>query len=188
MGLVFYGGHKRGGMSVSERLTCKYKDGWRLAKAGGVLCIEVCHKHKCEACPIDEAIYKLAAYEDSGLSPKQVMSMSIDFAERAMSDAVVYQNMEMLQEYTDTGLTPAEVAELAQAKKDGRLIVLPCKIGDTVYFKLNGNIRENKISEIIILGYNIRFEFDNKDWFTIDSINYEVFLTREEAEAALQLD
>ena len=36
----------------------------------------------------------------------------------------------------DTGLEPEEVArlrELAEADKDGRCVVLPCKIGDTVY-------------------------------------------------------
>ena len=36
-------------------------------------------------------------------------------------------------EYEDTGLTPAEVAELAQAKAEGRVVVLPCKRGDMVY-------------------------------------------------------
>ncbi|HCA31191.1 MAG TPA: hypothetical protein DEP23_17400 [Ruminococcaceae bacterium] len=39
-----------------------------------------------------------------------------------------------LGQYEDTGLTPAEVAELAQAKADGRVVVLPCKRGDMVYF------------------------------------------------------
>ncbi len=39
-----------------------------------------------------------------------------------------------LAEYEDTGLSPAEVAELAQAKAEGRLVVLPCKRGDMVYF------------------------------------------------------
>ena len=33
-----------------------------------------------------------------------------------------------LAAYENTGLTPEEVAELAKAKKDGRLVVLPCKV------------------------------------------------------------
>lgn len=39
---------------------------------------------------------------------------------------------ERLAAYEATGLSPEEVAELAQAKKDGRLVVLPCK-DSTVY-------------------------------------------------------
>lgn len=33
-----------------------------------------------------------------------------------------------LAAYEDTGLSPEEVAELAKAKEDGRLVVLPCKV------------------------------------------------------------
>lgn len=38
-----------------------------------------------------------------------------------------------LASYEDTGLTPEEVAKLAEAKADGRLVELPCKIGADVY-------------------------------------------------------
>ena len=38
-----------------------------------------------------------------------------------------------LGQYEDSNLTPAEVAELAQAKADGRVVVLPYKAGDTVW-------------------------------------------------------
>jgi hypothetical protein len=34
--------------------------------------------------------------------------------------------------YKATNLTPAEVTELARAKEEGRLVVLPCKVGDKV--------------------------------------------------------
>jgi hypothetical protein len=38
-----------------------------------------------------------------------------------------------LAAYEDTGLEPEEVAKLAQAKADGRLVVLPCKVGAEVF-------------------------------------------------------
>ena len=38
-----------------------------------------------------------------------------------------------LAAYEDSGLSPEEVQELAKAKADGRLVVLPCKIGEKVY-------------------------------------------------------
>jgi hypothetical protein len=38
-----------------------------------------------------------------------------------------------LAAYEDSGLSPEEVQELAQTKAEGRLVVLPCKVRDTVY-------------------------------------------------------
>lgn len=35
-----------------------------------------------------------------------------------------------LAEYEGSGLSPDEVQELAKAKADGRLVVLPCKVGE----------------------------------------------------------
>lgn len=37
-----------------------------------------------------------------------------------------------LSEYEDSGLTPSQVSELVKAKAEGRLVVLPCKLGDIV--------------------------------------------------------
>ena len=42
-----------------------------------------------------------------------------------------------LAAYEDSGLSPEEVQELAKAKAEGRLVVLPCKVGDTVYAIVN---------------------------------------------------
>mgnify|MGYP004498788333 CR=1 FL=1 len=64
--------------------------------------------------------------------------------------------------------------ELAEADKDGRVVVLPCKVGDTVYI--------------------LRRAFDGADvvgetelwWDDIPQLGKTVFLTREEAEKALQ--
>ena len=39
-----------------------------------------------------------------------------------------------LGEYEDSGLTAKHVIELAAAEQDGRLVMPPCKGGDTVYF------------------------------------------------------
>ena len=39
-----------------------------------------------------------------------------------------------LANYEDTGFEPEHISELLQAENDGRLAVLPCKVGDTVYY------------------------------------------------------
>ena len=42
-----------------------------------------------------------------------------------------------LAEYEDSGLSPEEVQEIAKAKADGRLVVLPIKVGESVYAIVN---------------------------------------------------
>lgn len=41
--------------------------------------------------------------------------------------------VQRLADYEDTGLTPEEISELALARREGRLFILPLE-GDTVYF------------------------------------------------------
>jgi len=68
------------------------------------------------------------AYLNYGLDAiwkKKLKNLRYDIIEKAV---------DRLAAYEDSNLTPAEVAELAQAKADGRLVVLPCKRGDMVYF------------------------------------------------------
>ena len=42
--------------------------------------------------------------------------------------------MTKLGEYENSGLSPERVMALAEAERDNRLVMLPCKVGDTVYF------------------------------------------------------
>ena len=76
-----------------------------------------------------------------------------------------------LAAYEETGLEPEE---LAQAEKEGRLVVLQCEIGSPVYSharKLDGAdyVRETEFW-----------------WSDIPQMGKTVFLTRESAEAALK--
>ena len=52
-----------------------------------------------------------------------------------------------LSEYEDSGLTPAEVASMARLKAAGRLKVLPCAVGDTVY-EIRANYPKSKYSDL----------------------------------------
>lgn len=107
------------------------------------------------------ACEKLAAYEDTGLEPE-------DFKRAFNEDAVLKLAGQALN------ITPDRLRELAQADKEGRCVVLPCKIGDFVYLikrKLDGSDCVQKA------------EFW---WSDIPEIGKTVFLTREEAEDALE--
>lgn len=72
---------------------------------------------------------RLAAYEDTGLEPcdYSAMAHALKQAERAREDLT-----EMIRQIGATGLD--RLRELAQADREGRCVVLPCKTGDTVWF------------------------------------------------------
>lgn len=89
--------------------------------------------------------------------------------------------------------------ELAQADREGRCVVLPCMIGDNVYV-LNhhlGRVFENEVT-----GFSVGYPSDNRNSVStvyvgkygsktfrrwkFQQFGKTVFLTREEAEAALK--
>ena len=116
---------------------------------------------------IRAAVERLAAYEDTGLEPD-----SIEEAKEAVGRAAI------------------ELAYYHKAEQEGRLLVLPCKVGDTVYW-----IKGKAILEVYIQW----FETNAYGWcacgtyppmatptFRFADFGKTVFLTREEAEATLE--
>ena len=97
------------------------------------------------------------------------------------------------------GVEPSRLRELAEADKDGQCVVLPCKVGDTVYTKNRVLGADNAIHDEIctrrIKGYGGNAL--NKVWLIVsgDYCNLSifpsefgktVFFTREEAERAME--
>lgn len=117
----------------------------------------------CIDCPsFDCLVERLAAYEDTGLEPREVSAI--------------------VKEWSDLCTIVGEcgginrLRELAQADKAGRLVVLPCKPGDTVYmisWRLNGR---HEIEERVF----------GLTYFDPAKYGKDYFLTREEAEKALE--
>ena len=65
---------------------------------------------------------RLAAYEDTGLEPEAVETVKLALAAKHMVDLETLNN------------TPiSRLVELAEADKDGRVLILPCKLGTKVY-------------------------------------------------------
>lgn len=109
----------------------------------------------------------LRAYEETGLTPEQCENAKT-IVESAFSD--------------DTSKAE-RIRELLKADKDGRLMVLPCKVGDTVYLIVTKRVRN----------YTPEFRFVKKSRLTflnmeriLQDFGKEAFLTREEAEKALE--
>ena len=110
---------------------------------------------------------RLAAYEDTGLEPEAVETVKLALAARHMVDLETLNN------------TPiSRLVELAESDKDGRVGVLPCKVGDTVWrIKRTFETYPDKSKPYI-----------EPDAFLLQdvfNIGKTVFLTREEAEKAL---
>lgn len=85
-------------------------------------------------------------------------------------------------------------------EEQGRLIELPCKIGDTVYYINTHNrlslfkntVYEAKVARFVTTRYGtsiviqIRNEYGCTELYSEDNYNKTVFLAKEEAEAALK--
>lgn len=131
----------------------------------------------------DQTVYdRLAAYEDTGLEPDEISALC-NMSERAkMADHL------RLEEYQALG--PIDhLRELAQAEKDGRLVVLPCKMGDTVYWVHDWIITNCYVHKIHMnrKGVFLHLRGGKVDGaFAIDRIGKDIFITYESAETALK--
>ena len=113
----------------------------------------------------EERFLRLAAYEDTGLTPEEVSAL--------------------IKDWSDLCTTIGEcggidrLRELAEADKAGRVVVLPCQVGTATYY-----------IHYPIVVYPDKSEPEIKRGiFTLcdlDRVGHSVFLTREEAEKALK--
>lgn len=139
------------------------------------------------------AAYRLADYEDTNLSPEEITSLQESWNMYGGEDGITAE-LEELQAYRALGSLD-HLRELVQAEKDGLLVVLPCKIGDPLYFVKDREIRETEVESIhqwVSGHWKLSTHTDRMSpYWTGYEIDFEgigktVFLTREEAEAALE--
>ena len=116
---------------------------------------------------------RLAAYEDSGLSPKGC-------TQAAEADRL----MEAF------GLPVKCIVELLKEEIHGRRVTLPCVPGDTVWLSKSFYTQPKEPLPAVV--HAIRFDADGimivtgKRRFAAEAIGKTVFLTREEAERAME--
>ena len=85
----------------------------------------------------------------------------------------------------------AKLNEYEEAKAEGRLVVLPCKIGEKVYRYCNDAINEGTIINILlnVKTGEIGLEYEMPTCYTCSrsgTLGKNLFLSREEAEKALE--
>ena len=131
----------------------------------------------------EEWFLRLAAYEDTGLEPA-VCANYKTFEDEAISKGVTFKR----------------IVALMEAYRDGRLVVLPCKVGDTVWVTRNpwtGKLLKKPLDAYVngmkmySHGLYVNLLFDTRKIngtrdYEINHIGKTVFLTHEEAEKALE--
>ena len=105
----------------------------------------------------------LAAYEDTGWTPEMLHKLG-ENAGHLWDFAQAAENM-----------TVGRLKELAEADKDGRIVVLPCKVYETDGVR----VYEHTVREVI-------YETAGGPAFDKNAIGKSIFLTRAEAERALR--
>ena len=115
---------------------------------------------------------RLAEHEDTGLSPEKVSWMK-----------------EVVEAAFDNDTSRIERAHnLHVADKEGRVVVLPCKVGDKLYRVFAGEIFEQRVGSMKYFAIQGRWDIETYPFCPcVESfIGKTVFLSREEAERALQ--
>ena len=122
---------------------------------------------------------ELAAYEDSGCAPEEVLPK--DKADEIALKLMRLADLESLCSYT-------RLRELAEADKDGRVVVQPCKVGDKLYRVFAGEIFEHQVGSMKYFAIQGRWDIETYPFCPCveSSIGKTIFLTREGAEKALE--
>ena len=124
---------------------------------------------------------RLKAYEDTGLEPEEVLPK--DKADEIALKLMRLADLESICNYT-------RLRELAEADKDGRLVVLPCKVGQRVFalMDMDKHISECEVKRISMgkktgfIGLEPIGARGREYGVVLNGFGKTVFLTREEAE------
>ena len=187
-----------------ERLTKRLEDGQAVMDCAA--CGVSWHKKREKDIPYCTALFcrnrlkeRLAAYEDF---MDRWHLKSIEDAERIFRRVNDLGGTDLMAQYRELG-SINHLHDLLQAEKSGQLVVLPCKVGDTVYVIDKGDyihafkpyVRPKTVREISWkatsrkdLGWGLILsggDCGTSARYKLSSIGKTVFLTREDAEAAL---
>ena len=184
-----------GGQAVSEAqnggnvmgnvncLRChfRHEDNGNCTAVGG-FCTAVPAAH----CPL------LRKYLDTELTPEEIndlasvreISPEAEYAINKHADNII-ERLDKLLHQTDDD---ARLRELAEADRAGRLVVQPCKMGDILYRVFAGEIFEHRVGSMKYFAIQGRWDIETYPFCPCveSSIGKTIFLTREEADKALE--
>ena len=102
----------------------------------------------------------------------------------ACGEKAAYDRLAAIEDILGDDYELDRLREIAEAERDGRCVVLPCKFGDTVY-----SIRHERVpDDDYRMSFHIEMRIVSQKFGLIhaDCIGKSVFLTRAEAEEALK--
>jgi len=147
--------------------------------------IYICNVEKDNVCALYRTIERLAEYEDIGLLPEQIKEVDRLYAEKCRELAELqkssFSGIELVQIWAEL----EKLKEYQKLENQGKLLKLPCAVGDTVYTIYSDEdgsfIEESKVEEVS----THRIWIDSM-YFDYDDIGKNVFLTQSGAKEALK--
>lgn len=149
----------------------------RLTFDGNFCNIAQCRELPCRhdgECAAKRVWERLKEYENTIWTPEMLRKLN-ENAGKMWNFAQAVENMSI-----------GRLKELAEADKDGRVVVLPCKIGDKLYRVFAGEIFEHRVGSMKYFAIQQRWDIETYPFCPCveSSIGKTIFLTREEAEKA----
>lgn len=137
-------------------------------------CKRGCHEEGgCNnGCIVPKLYRRLAIYEDTGLAPAEYLMRK--------------DEIRVLEMFKEQSSDAEEAIKIAEARRDGRLLILPCKPEDMVW-RICGQRGKKHVAQRRV--ESIEYTASGEIWIhstACDVFGKTVFLTREEAEAALK--
>ena len=128
------------------------------------------------------ALRKLAAYEEL---MERWKLRSIEEADRIFQRVNALGGTDLMAQYRAIGSID-HIRDLIKAEQEGRLVVLPCKAGSLIYVGIKPAIITRFFGYVRERYFHAVFCDENKGIdIPFEELGKTVFLTREEAEAAL---
>ena len=119
----------------------------------------------------------------------RIMRDAADLIEKLTDRCARYaEEIAVLQDREKWVPVEERLRELAEADKDGRLVVLPCKVGDKLYRVFAGEIFEHRVGSMKYFAIQGQWDIETYPFcpYVESSIGKTIFLTREEAKVALE--
>lgn len=154
----------------------------RLTFDGNFCDIAQCRELPCQHggnCSQKQVWERLKAYEHTGLGPEEVERSKLEI-EAGCVKAIA----------RTYGIDINRLRKLAEANKDGRMVLLPCKVDDTVYRIIRDadpHITRDEVRNMYFADdMTLCVELISGRIILPEKFGKTVFLTREEAEKALE--
>ena len=155
-------------MEKANCLRCNFRheDNGNCTAVGG-FCTAIPAAH----CPL------LRQYLDTGLMPENVEALKLSAMGKAIAEITEFD-----------GLPIDRLRELAETDRAGRLVVQPCKVGDTLFRVFAGEIFEHRVGSMKYFAIQGRWDIETYPFCPCveSSIGKTIFLTSEAAKKALE--